>query len=173
MQRPTFTALTSITLALSSVAALSMVMGCSPVAPTDGFYACATGGCPAAYPYCDPDDQRCYASAPPDTGPRPDTGPAPDAWAAMGTVPRYGVCTTNESCVPGQSLECVDGACVQRCTGMGSTCSPGVCAPRELRRPGFVCLDPCDGGAVCPSGATRREDTDSGRTICHCVPMSW
>jgi hypothetical protein len=63
--------------------------GCSPNPPTDGFFGCASAGsrCPAAFPYCDPTDHRCYATAPVDSGPRPDTGPVPDTGTSATRVP--------------------------------------------------------------------------------------
>ena len=53
-------ALLTTTLALG----LAGVPACSPNAPTDGFYGCATGSCPSQFPYCDPVELRCYAEVP-------------------------------------------------------------------------------------------------------------
>lgn len=112
----TVTTFLAVGVALGAIAS-----GCSPNPPTDGFFGCASAGsrCPAAFPYCDPTDHRCYATAPVDSGPRPDTGPVPDTGAAGR---EYMTCGAPANC---GGLACIGGSCMTACTGAGGT---DVCA---------------------------------------------
>lgn len=142
--------------------------GCSPNPPTDGFFGCASAGnrCPAAFPYCDPTDDRCYATAPVDSGPRPDTGPAPDG----GTRGReYGPCDTG--CPAG--LTCLTGACVTSCTGAAACTDARQCVPAMMGGP-TACVPGCNPAAPdCSGFPNTRPRILMGGTICQCAPNSW
>lgn len=161
-----------------ALAAGVTLAGCSPNAPTDGFFGCSLsdpGQCPSAFPYCQ-SDGRCHATPETDTGPRPDTGPLPDTGPAdafmgmPGTVGRYGACTGGPDCQSG--LQCISLFCLEGCASMGAPCARGgVCAPHALTGASdWVCLDPCPpSGGACPNGGTRRTDPMMA-AVCHCVP---
>ncbi|MBX7191821.1 MAG: hypothetical protein K1X94_07175 [Sandaracinaceae bacterium] len=160
-------ALLTTTLALG----LAGVPACSPNAPTDGFYGCATGSCPSQFPYCDPVELRCYAEVPIDGGPRP------DAWHPGGTVGMYGTCTSNDDCQ--SQLTCLGGACVTGCTpsgagGGGCAGSGLVCAPVHAQTPmtsPFGCVPGVGCGMGCITPLHSRQDPMSH--FCQCVPSAW
>lgn len=158
---------------VTSFAALSLFVaaaaGCSPNPPTDGYFGCASAGnrCPAAFPYCDPDDDRCYATAPVDSGPRPDTGPAPDTMVGR----EYMGCGEPPNC--GAALTCVGGACMTACT-MGTTCSGGrMCVPVSLMDMSMACVPSCNAAAPdCSMYPNTRGRVVMGG-VCQCAPLSW
>lgn len=152
----------SLFLVASALALTLIGPACSPNAPTDGFFGCATGACPASFPYCDPVELRCYASAPTDAGPRPDS-PRPDAPAAAG---EYQPCGSPPSC---GTLSCISGSCMTPCTG--GTCGDGrLCRPASTMDMTTACIVSCDGGGSCPMN-TRPRTVMAGQ--CQCVPFSW
>lgn len=151
---------------------LALWAGCSPNPPSDpsfgdGFFGCATGPCPSSVPYCDPVDQRCYAEAPTDAGPRP------DAYRLPGTGGRYDSCGSSTDCMPGSGLTCVAGACMTACMDMTGCTMPFVCAPPGRGATGLACVQDCISTPTCPVGTRQRTFNDMGRPVCHCVPEAW
>ncbi len=153
-------ALLSLTTLVASLAA------CSPQAPTDGFYGCATGACPAAFPYCDPVDLRCHANVPQDSGPRPDA-PGLDAFTPV-SAREYTACGTPPNCPA--SLACIGGSCMTACGGGGTCTDARNCRPVSMTDTTMACVVSCTGGGTCPSG-TRMRTVMGGE--CQCAPMTW
>jgi hypothetical protein len=160
----TVTTFLAVGVALGAIAS-----GCSPNPPTDGFFGCASAGsrCPAAFPYCDPTDHRCYATAPVDSGPRPDTGPVPDTGAAGR---EYMTCGAPANC---GGLACVGGSCMTPCAGAGGCGDGRMCVPVSMTAPAMACVPSCNAAmpdcTMYPS--TRARIVMGG--ICQCAPMTW
>ena len=132
-----------------------LAVGCSPNPPTDGFFGCASVGrrCPAAFPYCDPTDDRCRAREPADAGMR-----------------EYASCSGPVEC-PGP-LECVQGACVTPCSGV---CPDGrLCARALVDDATSACVPSCDPGRpdCSPHPSTRPRILSRG-VRCECAPDAW
>ena len=149
-----------------ALAAGVTLAGCSPNAPTDGFFGCSSsdpGQCPSAFPYCQ-SDGRCHSTAETDTGPRPDTGPV-DAFVVIGSG-EYLPCGAPPMCGPG--LSCIGGSCMTAC---GGSCPDGrQCVPPSTMDATTACVPSCNGGAACPAGTSRRVVMG---TMCQCAPASW
>jgi hypothetical protein len=143
--------------------------GCSPNPPTDGFFGCASAGsrCPAAFPYCDPTDHRCYATAPVDSGPRPDTGPVPDTGPG---AREYQSCGSPANC---GTLACIGGACMTPCAIGSGTCADRMCVPVSMMDPATACVPSCNSAMPdCSAFPNTRARIVMG-SVCQCVPSSW
>lgn len=159
------------TLALLTLAA-SGLAGCTASRPTNGYFACANGRCPAEYPFCHPSDLRCYSTPEEDAGPRPDA-----ALDAAGAPTIYGVCAVGPNACGVPGVDCFRpeppdggdpfwlGRCFTNCSTGASDCQASercVPAPNGI---GSMCVPSCD-VTSCPDGFTCRDSVV-------CFPSDW